>query len=114
MKRKNHSHFIPKLISGWLVLFLIFINLLQAFHQHHETTVSVDKTAQGEEVLTDNEQCAICDFAAHQRHEVFYISSQVDLPVPLPAVITLNGSLQQRIYKFTLQGFSNKGPPIQL
>ena len=111
MQKKKHSPFIPKLISGLLLLLFAYVHCFQAFHSHKEASVSTN-SAEEQQYQPSTEQCKICNYFAHCRHDALAVTYWLTLSIPLTKAVELNSSVYARIYKFTLQGFSNKGPPI--
>lgn len=98
-----------------LVMLFLSISVAQIFHSHPkvaalEHTHHDDGSGQAQVDAAD--KCLICDYLAHQQSKEFYISHPLVLTVPLPDAITLNNNVFVGNYKFSLQGFTNKGPPV--
>jgi hypothetical protein len=95
-----------RLSAALLLLLFLGSILVPAFHSHNSAAEQgIEQT-----VAVDN-PCAVCDYIAHSHTEVFTSIPPLILSVPLPPTIELHNGVFARIYKFTLQGFSNKGPP---
>lgn len=97
-----------------LVLLFLCISVAQIFHSHAKVA-ALEQVAghdhDGQDQVAAAEECMICDYLAHQQSKEFYISHPLVLAVPLPDAITLNTNVFVGNYKFSLQGFTNKGPP---
>ena len=111
MQKTTHSSLVPKLISGLLLLLFAYAHCFQAFHSHKQIPVSAD-SAEEQQYVSSDQQCKICNYLAHGRHDLVAVTYWLTLLVALPKAVELNSGIYARIYKFTLQGFSNKGPPI--
>ncbi|WP_207532429.1 hypothetical protein [Desertivirga arenae] len=111
MQKKIHITHVQRLVSAMLLLLFLCVHLLEVFHAHHQYALAGngDKTKQHFEVSI--QKCKICDFLTRTRKEPFCVSNSIVLSAPLPKAIELSGPVVAGIYKFTLQGFSNKGPP---
>jgi hypothetical protein len=111
MQKRKHILYLNRTIASLLLVLFICLQLMQIFHSH-PSCKGADEGEQNEYQYTSFiAKCKICDYLTHSRHELFYITHPIVLSVPLPKAIELNGQVFARIYKFTLQGFSNKGPP---
>ncbi|WP_295121192.1 hypothetical protein [uncultured Chitinophaga sp.] len=110
MKRAETIHTIFRRAGSLLLLVLLFSGtVIQASHFHHQ--VDVTEQCPGDDVMNNVDDCFVCDHYTQQAgKELFYAHPPV-LDVPLPEPVQQNGRTYARIYKFTLQGFSNKGPP---
>ncbi|MGN7205219.1 hypothetical protein ACTHQF_13180 [Pedobacter sp. SAFR-022] len=97
-----------------LVMLFLSISVAQIFHSHPKVA-ALEHTHQHEgndqDQVAAADKCLICDYLAHQQSKEFYISHPLVLSVPLPDAITLNTNVFVGNYKFSLQGFTNKGPP---
>jgi len=98
-----------------LVMLFLSISVAQIFHSHSKVA-AVEHTHHHDQDQQDQvsaaDKCLICDYLAHQQSKEFYISHPLVLNVPLPDAITLNSNVFVGNYKFSLQGFTNKGPPV--
>jgi hypothetical protein len=111
MQNRKHITSLKRVIAILLLLLFCCLHLLQGFHSNSSCADTGDGEQNEQQYMSSVEHCKICDYLAHMRHDLFYISHPIVLSVPLPKAIELNGQLFARIYKFTLQGFTNKGPP---
>ncbi|WP_207423070.1 hypothetical protein [Desertivirga brevis] len=111
MQKKKHITYLHRLVSAFLLLLFLCVHLVEVFHAPHNSTdcSTGDNTEQRYTVADQN--CKICDYLAHTRQGPFSVSTSIVLSIPLPKAIEVSGRVVARIYKFTLQGFSNKGPP---
>lgn len=112
-RRKEIYRQLRQGISLLLVLLFLSISLVPAFH-HHE---KIPRTAQSDDqdaLNVKESKCLICGYYAHNAGKEMYLSYPPVLDVPLPQPIVPGMKVAARIYKFTLSGFSNKGPPSML
>lgn len=110
--KKKENHIRKKccqLVSLLMVLVFISMNLVQAFHAHDDA-VNTEQSDKGDINYTV-EKCKICEFYVHKQSETTYSNCPPALIMPLPTLITHNTRHYIGNYKFTLQGFTNKGPP---
>lgn len=112
MKRKGKLLFLKccQLNSFMLALLFLFISAAPAFHSHHR----VSKAGQVEEqpVYNTTDKCQVCDYYTHRQGKEFHLPFPPALAAPKPEPVTLAFRVYAGIYKFTLQGFTNKGPPL--
>lgn len=97
-----------KCISLSLVLLLLFISAFQSLHAHpHEKhTKHTEKT-----YSAAVEQCKVCEFYDHVQGKVLRPDFQASLEAPCTLPVVHQSGYFIGSYKFTLQGFTNKGPP---
>ncbi|MEJ2883646.1 hypothetical protein [Pedobacter sp. GR22-6] len=94
-----------------LLLIGMFVSLfaVQAFHSHYDETSS--NAGFEKEIVPVSEHCEICVFLAQLQHKDYLMPNLEPMLIPsLPAPEHLSGVFTGN-YKFTLQGFTNKGPP---
>jgi len=96
-----------------LVLLFLSISVIQAVHAHSRVA-QTEQSSNDEDTLSDSDQCQLCDYFTQKQDQQFYLSETLDLLVPLPEPISYKGEVFVGNYKFTLQGFTNKGPPAIL
>jgi len=100
-----------RFLSMLLVMLFLSISISQMLHTHKVFA------SEKENLTTDSvsavEKCEICDFIIHKqsKHIPAYIVEQ--LIERSPAEVSYNCNSCICNYEFTLQGFTNKGPPIQ-
>ncbi|WP_300603971.1 hypothetical protein [Niabella sp.] len=85
---------------------------MQLLHQHHyENKVMLEKKEALVKMIADH--CKICD---QIQHGVSYDGSVPDIQIatPIAAIPVHGGRYYIGFYKFTLQGFTNKGPPAAM
>ena len=95
-----------------LVTLFMSISVIQAFHSHSKV-VHVEQCSDHEQ-LAALDHCLVCDYLVHKQGKEFYLPHP---PVALKlAVQTISSRPNVFVgnYKFTLQGFTNKGPPAVL
>lgn len=112
-RRKEIYTHLRQVVSLLLVALFLSISLLPAFHHHQKITGTAQSDDQDALNVKEN-KCLICEYYAHSTGKEMYLSYPPMLDVPLPKPIVLGMKVSARIYKFTLSGFSNKGPPLFL
>ncbi|UYQ91191.1 hypothetical protein MKQ68_13935 [Chitinophaga horti] len=103
MRKTINNRKLYSMVGALLLLALLFSsNIIQVLHTHHPETTTVADA---------DEDCEVCAYCNNHAGKELLLTHPPILDTPLPAAIVLNGKTYARIYKFTLQGFSNKGPP---
>lgn len=94
-----------------LVLAFVFIAItaVQAFHKHNNTSAKDD--SEDTEYVYANEKCSVCDYVVHKQSNYAHMYHPPVLMAPVTKAVTLLSKCYAGVYKFTLQGFTNKGPP---
>jgi hypothetical protein len=108
--KKIYAH-LRQVISLLLVLLFLSISLLPAFH-HHPKAAATEQSDDADALHVKENKCLICEYYAHHPGKEMYLSYPPAITIPLPKPIVLGMKVAARIYKFTLSGFSNKGPPL--
>ena len=113
MKRKG-KHILKKLhqIAAYLmVLLFLSMPMLQLLHSHGQTN-EIASSIDGKPVIEKlTEQCKLCDFLAHKQFKEYQISNPIELVIPIVQPVKTRTNLIAGNYTFTLNGFTNKGPP---
>lgn len=112
-KRGNISRIASKATALFMLGVFSFIVIAQAFHHHQSSRYITDPEEDGACVYAAD-KCKVCDYIIHKqsKHALIYHEPIVKAPSTKP--ITPLSRAYAGIYKFTLQGFSNKGPPTFL
>lgn len=96
-----------------LLLMLLFLSISAApvfhDHKHSHTTQHVDCGSEEKTQLID--KCAICDYCHHVQGKQILLFYPQQSAILKAEVTTLDTRVLSSNYKFTLQGFTNKGPP---
>lgn len=102
---------IKSAISLLLVLAFALISVAQILHSHalENDTETIQK-----ESVSLSEKCGICDYIIHKQGKEVVLTAPYAFAVPLPEAVVITSGVFAGIYKFTLQGFTNKGPPAIL
>lgn len=112
--RKTHISKVAKQFAGALLAILFLaIPLVQTFHLH-DTEDVFSKTDAEQSVASTPEKCLICDYTAEIKGKQILMDYPPVIDIPTSVCIIINTFVYTRIYKFTLQNFSNKGPPSLL
>ncbi|WP_295768629.1 hypothetical protein [uncultured Mucilaginibacter sp.] len=109
MKTKKTAKLISGALSLMLALAFLFITAVQAFHKHNYTSAKNDSDET--EYVYAAEKCSICDYVVHKQSNFAHLHHPPVVAVPVTKAVTLLTKSYAGIYKFTLQGFTNKGPP---
>lgn len=112
MKRQQQVHLFAqycRVVSVLLVVVILGISIGQALHSHK----SIIKTEQSGEEDSGSltEKCSICEFYLHKHGKELNLSYPPVYIAPVIEPAVLNSDCYIGNYKFTLQGFTNKGPP---
>lgn len=109
VKKNNIQKKCCQVVSFLMVVLFISMTVVQVFHMHDR---GVTTEQSGEDDLTYAvEKCKVCDFYFHKQSETIHAAYPPALVTLLPTLITHNTRHYIGNYKFTLQGFTNKGPP---
>ncbi|RYY37430.1 MAG: hypothetical protein EOP46_02720 [Sphingobacteriaceae bacterium] len=111
MKRKGNK--IANKLSAVMALAMafvfIFITTVQALHSHNQPVIKI--SADDQEYVVSSEKCNVCDYVTHKQADHAHLAYQPLISAPVTKPVTLLSRSYAGIYKFTLQGFTNKGPP---
>ena len=106
----NISFTCYRLGSLLLVMLFLSISVLQSLHSHNRVA-QTEQSSADDDMVSNSDQCKICDYLLHkQDKQLFYSFATVVVPT-IPDAIVYNDRSSIGNYKFTLQGFTNKGPP---
>jgi hypothetical protein len=109
-RNKNILRKISQLGSLLLVTLLLSISVIQALHSHKSSVQSEQSSDSSDQIVSEANPCQICDYLAHIQNKQFIIYAAV-LVLAISVPITFQPHSFVGNYKFTLQGFTNKGPP---
>lgn len=85
--------------------------MVQLLHSHVQTA-EIASSIDGKPIIEKpTEQCKLCDFLAHKQLKEFHISNPIELVIPIVQPVKTRTNLIAGNYTFTLNGFTNKGPP---
>jgi hypothetical protein len=111
-KGENHiNEKLNKLAAYLLALLFIAIPMLPLLHSHGQTTDIVTSTEGETPVVKITGRCKLCHFLAHKQIKDYQLEDAFEVVVPILLHITANTTLVAINYSFTLNGFTNKGPP---
>ncbi len=98
-----------RLLSMLLVMLFLSISILQLAHAHRAFAAEKENTTADEVAAAEN--CEICDFIIHKqsKHLPAYLPQTAVLLSPVRVAYPCDSCICN--YEFTLQGFTNKGPP---
>lgn len=98
-----------RLISCLLIVVFLGIAVGQLFH-NHKLIVKTEQSAD-EDASYVTEKCMVCEFITHKHSKFLHLSFPPVFVVAMPEPVTYSSKGFIGNYKFTLQGFTNKGPP---
>ncbi len=98
-----------KIISIMLVFVFTVITAVQGLHKHQ--TSCIDNDDADTEYVYSSEKCSICDYLIQKQSQHAHLSYAPVITAPVTKAVTLLSRSYAGVYKFTLQGFTNKGPP---
>jgi hypothetical protein len=110
-RNKNILRKISQLGSLLLVTLFLSISAIPVLHTHKSNVQTEHSANSSDESISEANPCQICDYLAHiQNKQLFIVHTAVlVLAVSLPIIFQPHSFVGN--YKFTLQGFTNKGPP---
>lgn len=108
-KHKQRLHRTGALLLAALLFSVFFIQAAHNHHKHPQQKTVADQ----EQSDPAPELCKICDYFIHKQIKDFHMPVPLELKIPIPAPIQHSYQVFAGIYKFTLQGFTNKGPPVR-
>jgi hypothetical protein len=98
------------MVALLLVVVILGISFGQALHSHKSLTKTEQSGEEDSGSLT--EKCSICEFYLHKHGKELNLSFPPVYNQPVIQPVTFNSQCYIGNYKFTLQGFTNKGPPF--
>jgi len=93
-----------------MVLVFLSISVIQAMHSHNRLA-QTEQGGNDDDSISASDQCQLCDYFTQKQSKQLFYSYAVVLVLPVPEPISFNTKIFIGNYKFTLQGFTNKGPP---
>lgn len=102
-----------QVLAQLLVVLMLSIPFTQLIHHHPGESVAYADQGSKTTISKTVSHCDLCDYLKHSHSKDFLISYTV-LNVALPQPIKIRANVIAGNYTFTLQGFTNKGPPAQI
>ena len=96
--------------SLMLVLLFLSIAIVQSFHRHDQI-VKTEQSSSDDDTISDSDQCHLCDYFTHKQGKQLFLTYLPVIVLSLPEPVSYSTEIFLGNYKFTLQGFTNKGPP---
>jgi hypothetical protein len=98
---------------GSLLLIALFlsVSVIQALHSHKTSTHSEQSSTNDSEKVSDANDCKLCDYLHHKEGKQLFFAGVASIVLAVPEPITYQTHSFIGNYKFTLQDFTNKGPP---
>ncbi|MES2650573.1 MAG: hypothetical protein V4663_02480 [Bacteroidota bacterium] len=98
------------ILAVWLMMLFVGTSFIQIFHHHHQDLPSQTHNNQTS-IQKWAKSCEVCDYLAHHHAVPILNAHHFELTPPIKSTATFAGRYYIGCYKFTLQGFTNKGPP---
>jgi hypothetical protein len=111
-RNKNILRKISQLGSLLLVTLFLSISVIQALHSHKSSAQFEQSSDNSDETVSEANPCQLCDYLAHIQNKQLFIAYAAVLVLAISVPISFQPHSFVGNYKFTLQGFTNKGPPI--
>ncbi|MEJ7560012.1 MAG: hypothetical protein WKF66_16990 [Pedobacter sp.] len=113
MKTWNKKIYVKLSQLGSLLLVTLFlsISVIQVLHSHKFNVQSEQSSNSSDETVSEASPCPLCDYLTHNHSKELFIAYAAALVLPVSDPITFQPHSFVGNYKFTLQGFTNKGPP---
>lgn len=99
-------------LSLLLIFLFLFISAAQILHTH-DGQIKIEQSG-NQNNLDQKHDCKVCDYLLDHPSKQLFLTHPPLTAVPLPEVVLVSTGVFARIYKFTLQGFTNKGPPVRI
>ncbi|MCC8409813.1 hypothetical protein LJ707_12825 [Mucilaginibacter sp. UR6-1] len=110
MKTNKQAKKLSAIVSLLLAFVFMAITAVQAFHRHNYQSLN-DNNDDDTEYVYASEKCAVCDYIVHKQSHHAHLAYPPVIGIPVTKAVTLLSKTFAGNYKFTLQGFTNKGPP---
>jgi hypothetical protein len=109
-RKKNILKKCHQLGSLLLVTLFLSISVIQALHNHKFSVQSI-QSDNSDETVSEANPCQLCDYLSHIQNKQLFIVYAALLILAVSVPISFQPHSFVGNYKFTLQGFTNKGPP---
>ena len=97
-----------------MVFLFMAMPMLPLVHSHAQAT-DYSQALDGKPAIEKYaEQCKLCDFLTHKQGKEMQLANPIVLVVPIIQPVKIRTNLISGNYTFTLQGFTNKGPPVPI
>jgi len=103
---------IKSILAIWLIILFVGNSLFQIFHHHKH--LADHKQYSQTSIQKWVKSCELCDYMAHHHAVPILVAHHFELVPPVKPTAIFAGRYYIGFYKFTLQGFTNKGPPTVL
>ena len=98
-----------RFLSVLLVTTVLSLSVVPLLHAHNDELRSLKTGAT--EYTKAVEKCQICDFLIHKQQKDFVLSASPALQLPFSFSLSKTVDRPVALCKFSLPGFTNKGPP---
>lgn len=95
-----------------MTLLLLCTVTINTFHEHDK---QIHSFAKSKTSVIAKDDCKICEYSAHHHFNQALTSPTFTFDFKVPELPQISyGGYSISFYQFTLQGFTNKGPPVVL
>ena len=101
-----------QILAYLMMLIFLSMPIIQLVHSHHQSPEIFSEIDGKPNINIAVEQCKLCDFFAHKQIKEFSLQHPIGIIIPVVQPIKLPTGLISGNYTFTLNGFTNKGPPV--
>jgi len=109
-KEAIYQHYVKSILAVWLMMLFMSTSFFQIFHHHHEELANHKYSSQTT-IQKGIKSCEVCDYLGHHQAVPILNAHHFELTPPVKSTAAFAGRYYIGCYKFTLQGFTNKGPP---
>ncbi len=110
-KQATYQQYVKSILALWLIILFVGTSFLQIFHHHHQDSPGQEHHHQTS-IQKLVKSCAVCDYLAHHHSVPILNVHHFEFTLPVKSAAAFAGRYYIGCYKFTLQGFTNKGPPV--
>ncbi|SDD69806.1 hypothetical protein SAMN04488024_107134 [Pedobacter soli] len=106
----TYLQYMKRVLAVWLMILFVVTSFFQIFHHHHQD-LPTHRNNNQTSVKKWVKSCEVCNYLAHHHAEAILTAYHLELAAQIKPSAPFAGRYYIGCYKFTLQGFTNKGPP---
>jgi hypothetical protein len=108
VRQDKQKRSVYQTVSILLVVLILSVFAIPVIHAHHNE----NPTRHSEkEIVSASKKCLTCSVLSHHQYQKYLISVDQPSVAPVRTYIIILSGVFAGVFKFTLQGFTNKGPP---
>lgn len=111
-EESTYQQYLRSILAVWLAMLFVGNAAFQVFHNHEHATSHKHYDHTSVQKLVKS--CEACDYLAHHQFVPILTANHFELMPQVKSPSVHAGRYYIGGYKFTLQGFTNKGPPAYL